>query len=266
MVEIWDVYANDIHDNFKTLYGNWPPNVPIKLGDFGTLGHNVFNRKGNVKEVFGITFKERVGSGQKAHYSYKSAESTEVTLKAQGQGGTGGITVNASLEIKFSSKHAVFFNAAGCEHDSIEDEVMLGNDVMRLMEAEKWDDDWVIVTRLIRSGATTIAIAGSQDGSIVFEAEATVPKIDLADAGLKLAVNHERNIGFSVATEGLVPLVGFGGLAVSWWPWGDKRWGTYAMLPKSVTEYDTITLRKMLKDEGKPLSTAFQFGRIISER
>ena len=262
MADMWDTYVTDLHDNFKSLYANWPPNVPVRLGDFGTLSSKILHVKGNIADIFGIKFKERPGTAERAQYSYRSAESTEVTFKAQGQGGTGGVSVNASVGISFSSKNAVFFNAAACEHRSIEDEISLGKEVMQLFETERWDDDWVIVTRLISSAATTIAIAASASASITFEADANVPKVDLANAGIKLSTSHEKNIGFSVATDALVPLLGYSKIQPGWWPWGEKDWRPVERMATATAVHNSLGVRKRLADAGVRVADAFHFGRL----
>lgn len=262
MADMWETYVTDLHDNFKTMYANWPPNVPIRLGDFGTLGNKILHVKGNVADIFGIKFKERPGTAERAQYSYRSAESTEVTFKAQGQGGTGGVSINASVAVAFSSKNAVFFNAAACEHRSIEDEISLGKDVMQLFEKGQWDDDWVIVTRLISSAAATVAIAASASASITFEADAKVPRVDLANAGIKLTTAHEKNIGFSVATEALTPLLGYSKIQPGWWPWGEKDWRPMERMAAGTPVHNSLGVRKQLAEAGVAMSDAFHFGRL----
>ncbi len=265
MADIWEIYADDIHYNFKHFYANWPPNQPIKLGDFGMLEDNLFRRKGNIKGVFNVDFQTRSGQAQQSDYEYKSAGSTELTFSAKGSSGNPAIPVNASLKIDFSSSDAIFFNAAGCNNDSIEDEVTLGKDILKLFKDDKWDDDWVIVTNLVTAGATTVVISSADAASLSLEADANISNINLSDASLRLGVKHEKNIGYKVVTQGgMIPLLGCSKLHRHLFsdPTLDPL-SRFALLPRAATEYESMTLKQHLKDEKRPLSDAFHFGRVV---
>lgn len=268
MARIWEVYTNDIHQNFKSYYANWPPNVPIRLGDFGILDHNLFKRKGNVKEIFNVNFDVRSGEEEKSNYEYKSSDSTEITFSAKGQGGNGPVSLKASVTLDFSRSDSVFFFAAGCDHRSIENEIGLGSNILKIFDEEKWDDEWVIVTRVVVAAATTVIISSGDNASITLETDARPSGIDLADASMRLGLRHEKNIGFKVITQqGLIPLLAFSKVNVHWWSRDASLesyglFSTAAALPPALTEYDSIALRKFLKDTKRPLSDAFHFGRV----
>src|SRR5262249_26921849 len=115
----------------------------------------------------------------------------------------------ATLEIGFSSEDAVFFNAAGCVFHSVAKKMALGKELMKRYAAGEWKREWVIITDIIKAGATTIVVSGGSNASIVLEATGDVNQIDLANADLGLAVKSSTNVGYqTVSAKGLVPLFG----------------------------------------------------------
>lgn len=202
---ISQIYSDEIRRHLRPLFANWQPSQPIVLGDFGKLEGNIFIRLGNVKK-FDINFTDR-SDDRKDQQSFASEGSTEVKFTAAGKGPTG-VDVKANLEVNFSSKDSVFFNAAECRYSMIDDKVALGVAIMELYRAKKWDRAWAVVTDTIAAGATTLAVSGSSSSSIVFEATGNVPNINLADASIGLAIKGARNVGYQVvAQQGLTPLI-----------------------------------------------------------
>jgi len=202
------VYTDNLHQNFKTLYATWPPNDPIRLGDYGVLQGNVFVRLANITGTLGVPFVERKDTTRWANYEYASANSTDIEFHAAGAA-AGGVPVKAGLDITFSSENAVFFNAAGCTPVSIEDQITFGNRIMDLYQSGRWEKKFVVVTGLLLSQSATIIVSGSNNAAISLEASAAaVAAIDLADVSLKLGVRRAKNVAFKVVTEsGLAPLV-----------------------------------------------------------
>ena len=205
------IYCEDIRKNFKTLYAAWPPNEPLRLGDFGVLKDDVIlQRLGNIEDAFAISFKQRKNPDRVSNFDYASSDSTTIEFHAKGDGTPGGAPIKAGLDISFSSKHAVFFNAAKCIPTSIEDQYTLADKIMELYDAGKWHKEFVLVTGLMDAGATTVIISGSSNSSISLEASSDkVANIDLADVSIKLGITKAKDIAFKVVTEkSLTPLVG----------------------------------------------------------
>ncbi len=208
MRDICDIYTSAVYGNLRPLYGNWLPDKPVELGDYGILHDRAFMQIGNVRQL-GITFQPRKDSaGDQIIFSSKG--SARVTLKPAGSGPVaGGANVKASLQIDFSSEDSVFFNAAGCAYNMIQDKAGLGKDIMKRFENRTWDRQWAVVTDIVQAGATTIAASGGHSSSIVFEADGNVPQINLADASVSLSVASCSNVALQIAArKGLSPLIG----------------------------------------------------------
>lgn len=222
MQSIVNIYTDTVYENLRPLYANWEPGKPVQLGDFGILRDHTFINLGNI-DNFNLTFHERTDS-TKDQKIFTSKDSVEVKFHARGSVPVSGIVnTKASLEVSFSNQDAVFFNAAECEYSMISDKVALGKNIMSLYEKGDWQREWVIVTDLIRAGATTLAISGGRSATIVFEATGDVERINLAEAALGLSVKSASNVGYQVVAEnGLIPLLGLCKIQSSFLWWDEK--------------------------------------------
>lgn len=261
MVNLADFYTDRLHKHFKTLYAVWPPGKPVHLGEVGVLKDGIFVPKGSLQH-YGIGFNVKADT-QAAHYEFTSSDSTEVTTHIAGSGPAGGpVLVNGGLEVNFSNEKSVFFNAAGCLHHVIEDQISLGEDIMKRYEERSWDDALAVVTEVIAAGATTIVAAGGSDASVVFEATAKVPTIDLSDASLKFNVRRQKNVGLKVVSEqGLTPLIGISKVQSMGNLW--NRHDEFA--PRSMRALSLAGERDIAEQREVSLRHAFYFGRYASE-
>jgi hypothetical protein len=181
--------------------------VPIELGTIGTLDGEIFRPSGNVKSDFDIDIGTINRGPSVAHIYFTTSGNCSVTFTNKGGGTVDGVTVNASIDIEFSSSDAVFFNGAGCIWVSVADKLLLGKKIMAL--GDRWNTDLAVVVDYIEAAATTIAISGSDSSSIKFQASASVPSIDLANADVGLSLAASRNIGYQLASSNpLRPLIG----------------------------------------------------------
>lgn len=208
MSAIVEVYTSAVHENLKPLFANWEPGRPLELGDYGSRVGEVFIHIGNIKDL-GIAFDVREDPTTDQKY-FSSEGSTEIKLNTKGAAtASNALNAKATLEINFSSKEAVFFNAAECRFSMIKDKAAIGKEVMKLYKAGDWDRSWAVVTDIVSAGATTIAVSGADKASITFEASVDVEKINLADAKIGLNVASQNNVGYVVdAKNGLIPLMG----------------------------------------------------------
>jgi hypothetical protein len=207
MSNICDIYTKAVYTNLRPLFANWEPGKPIKLGDYGLLKKKSFNYLGNINQ-FGITFKIRK---DKTHNNqrFTAGNNTDFKIIPKGEISPAGIQcILASLEVDFKSENGVFFNAAGCEHNLIENKSDVEKKILRLYEEKKWKKRWVVITELVKSKSATILISGNKTSSILLEASESIQNIDLADGSLKLETKLTNNIGYSLITkDSLIPLM-----------------------------------------------------------
>jgi hypothetical protein len=193
-------YCSELHREFQNLHAVWEPGNPLKLGDFGVMDGSVFRKKGNIEQK-GVSVVIEPDDDSK-YFSYKTAASTEVKFYANGEAPVGG-TVNgrAKIEILFSNENSIFFNATDCRHDGVKDLEKIGDSLMDLLENDKWDMDYMVVTGILRARATTIVISATSGSSILLEAGANVPTIDLRDANIGLSIKHDNKLSFTAITD-----------------------------------------------------------------
>ena len=76
-----NLYTSAAKSNLGNLFGNWDPTAPIKLGDYGLLHGDWFERLGSLSE-FGVTWTEQNSGTGKAHHKFVSSSKVETTLTA----------------------------------------------------------------------------------------------------------------------------------------------------------------------------------------
>jgi hypothetical protein len=203
-------YCDQLKHNFKTFYAPFPPNQPVRLGDYGVMNGNTFVPIGTVADLGLSIGKVRQIPERASDYEFTTEGSVDVEFHAGGSGSPGGVPVKAGLDISFSKKFSVFFTAAKCVPTFIEDQVALGNAIVNLLQNDKWQRKFVLITSLLEAAATTIVVSAADQSSISLEASsAAATAIDLGDVNLKLSIKSAKSVGFKVITQGaLTPLIG----------------------------------------------------------
>ncbi|WP_410220692.1 hypothetical protein [Pedobacter sp.] len=226
------VYSDAVKENQKVLYGVWEPGFPVKLGDFGVMEGNIFVQQGNIaniEELKDLKIKIRKDNSSDEKF-FTSKTGVQFELKPQVKANVQNVPVNASIEISFSKENAVFFNAAQCRFEMIENKFQVGQRLLELHKKNKniWRREYVLVTDRVVAKRALIVISTSNDYSITLEAAAKVPVIDLANASLGLSIKSQKSSGYKVVTEeGLIPLIGLSKIQSSFL-WFDNEFKPYA--------------------------------------
>ena len=209
MTGIQEIYSEAVHVNFPSYFATFPPNTPIRLGDYGDLRRDCFDRRGNVTDKFGVGIRSRPVSAP-SRFEFRSGRSVSVTLRAKGDVLPSGIpAVKAGMGVNFSRGRSVLFNAAGCTVESIEDIDGFGKRLLDLFQERRWEADRVVVTSFIAATTLTLVISAEANASIDLEADGDLSSIDLSQAGIKLHVTGERGLAAKYITKGnTFPLVG----------------------------------------------------------
>lgn len=200
-------YCNQIRDGLRR-HANFPPDLPVALGDFGRIRDDVFERLGNISQL-GLTFGVVEGVG-KSSYSFKSEGGIDISLFAKGELGPEGTPLaRAGLDLKFSRANAVFFAASGVTTKVIADLRALEAQLIQLLDEGQWEADFFVVTELSAAAKTTAVASASADSSIRLEASSpSLEMIHLGDASLELQVKRSRSTGLEIITEsGHTPLM-----------------------------------------------------------
>lgn len=256
MPSIVDVYTNGVYENLKPVRANWQPLVSVELGTVGTLDGQIFKPSGDLKSDFGIDIGTIAKGSNVTHIYFTTSRNSSVKLNAAGAGDVPGANIKASIEVNFSNSSGVFFNGAGCVQSSISDKILLGRKIMQLDKARKWNTDLLIVVDYIEVSETTIAVSGSSSSSIVFEAGANVPTIDLANASLGLAVKSSSNIGYQLtSSQPIRPLISLAKVQTSWF--GPDTWNSAMALGAALDGERDLTRDRMLADKRADPNTRY---------
>jgi hypothetical protein len=226
MNNVMTIYSDTVYNNLRPLHANWEPAQPIELGDYGLLLGHAFQKLGNVSQrgiKIGEIIKDDVGD-QKI---FASGTNTNVSFHSAGTAPVGAVAdAKARVDISFGSEGSVFFNAAECSYSMIADKTALGEAVMQAFDANddrKWQREWAVVTDLVRSKSTTVAIATGTNAKVSLEAAGNIQQIDLAKAEIGLSLGTCTNVGYQViAKAGLVPLIGLSQIQTKFWDWNPK--------------------------------------------
>lgn len=199
-----DAYASDLKRHFKIYYATWPPGDPVRLGDYGLLIGRVFARQDNIERL-GVRLEVRRDL-QRDVFEYKSSGSVSVKLGARTAPGQGPPIPNAEVTVSFSRDKAIFFQAADCRLDSIENLADVGRALSSLSVGGTWDRKSVVVTGVLAAGGTTVLISTGRRASITLQASQQIQ--NLASPGIDLQATSDTNIGLKVvAKDGLTPLI-----------------------------------------------------------
>lgn len=207
-----DRYCENIHKNIEPYYATWLPTVPVKLGDYGKMDGKIFIRQGNIKTDFGVDFTVEADTDS-GDFEYKSSGTNAVNANA---GGTAGL-VKALLTITFSNQYDVFFVAASCLADQMNNVPSVVEQLTPQFKAKKMKG-YMVVTQVVKAGTSTIAVSSDKGSQLVIEASSPeIPSVDLKAPQGQFSVKSEQNISFKVVAKGgLIPLfqleeVGSGG-------------------------------------------------------
>ena len=113
------------------------------------------------------------------------------------------------MKFTFSSKHEVFFLAANCLADMMNNQISILEQLQPIFKQKKMKN-YRIVTQAIKAGASTIAVSSEKQSELVIEAKSEeIKEIDLKSPQAAFSIKSEKNIGFKViAKVGLIPLLG----------------------------------------------------------
>ncbi len=250
MGSLESIYTNDIHNELKAWYAMWPPTDRIQIGDYGILDGNWFRKKvGNITKDFGVPVVPSELSST-SDQELKIGKSVEVKSIAKGSAEN----AKASLSINFSNGSGVFFKAANCINQSIDNYKEIGDNLLNLSSEKKWNNNFVVVTEVMSAGATTIIISESNQASIEIQANSdSVPSIDLVNANLDVSIVSSKNIAYNLfMKDGLIPLIGLSKIQKKLW---HSSFDTKSLV-------DMNTFLDNAKEKGIKANDAVYFGRL----
>ncbi len=213
MVQVSRLYTRELFGQFK-YRGTWLPNSNIRLGDVGLLENDRFALETTLEKLR-VPVNVRKGVNPTT-FEYMSKSGISVDVKAAGKAAAAVSSLGqaqAGIRVQFNKKGSFLFQARGCQEDMIENRDEIGDAILKLRRKREWNDDWRVVTELVRADCATILASVSRDAAIELGAKTNVTIADLANVnvGLKVASESGRIVKF-VAKKKLKPLYNVCGL------------------------------------------------------
>lgn len=213
MASLATTYSREMREKFGGYRAVWVPGVPLALGDICTLEDDVLHRIGNLASLSGFQAKltERPDTTPD-EIQFTSSQSVSVEFKAAGvatPAGSALATLDAGFHVKFNRASATFFTAVGCTNPTLEDQLAVAREIIRLFQAGQWNSGWRVVTEVVRADSMTLLISQSKNAAVDIKAKASIgatTNIAEVDAGLSIASSRDMHTSI-VAKGGLTPLV-----------------------------------------------------------
>jgi len=206
-----EFYLEDIKETSVNYRPNWFPGTPLKIGDYGVLKKEVFNRKGNIFTDFGIEVIPLPGS-KSPSLDFSSSSGISVTTKIKGKTEPKAELLgeaDAGFIIEFNDHTGYIFKLKGYTVIGIENMGKIEQEVSRLFSEGKWNKDHIIIQQLMHADSATILISGESKTKLELKASAdiAVGEMDIADAKMKLHYQSGSSLSFQeIGCENITPL------------------------------------------------------------
>lgn len=182
-------YITEIKRNLN-YFATWMPSEQLKLGDYGILRGYLFERIGNVVDDFGVEIIEDRGTSY-TDYSFRDGVSVE-----------GSLDIGKEIKISFGSRQGIYFQASGCKKNQVRNYEDIGREIIKYVEEERFQSQYVVITEIIKATSATIILAKDNEAEIVVQAP-------ISEIATECVVKGEKNIGFSaLGKQNLTPLFG----------------------------------------------------------
>lgn len=213
-------YTKELYERFGYV-ATWTPATPVRLGDVGEMDGNVFRYVSNLKEM-GIPFKVRPAKN-KEDLIYTSKSGVNLNFKAAGSPiveGSSLLVQKAGATIDFHNGAGVVFVAKDCVSPSIEDQISLGEELIRRYNLGKWNSKYFVVTEVKQADSMSAFISESAGGKIELIAENSLQlgALSLADLNANFSVGTSNDINTQIiAKDKLTPLFRVKKVKASFW-------------------------------------------------
>lgn len=219
MSSIADFYTKQVHKKLGTYYGAWLPNESLKLGDYGVLDGDHFQRKGNIAD-FGITFTERPDNDP-TPIDLVSESGVEFTLKFAGEANTGAPHIpdaKAGIAFHFRKSGAFIIVAERTFEPTIENIREVEDRVLELYERGEWHREWAVIVKMVTAPVATILISCSSESGIeiALDVDPTDGLVGLGKASLGFSVRWQSgDVMKMIGAANIAPLFQLAGIKSS---------------------------------------------------
>lgn len=191
------IYTDEVYEKLGFL-ACWLPNTKVALGDVGTVAGRRFERATSLAELgvaFGIGEPSRL-----AGLEYLSAGKIEVTVEGAGAAGP----TDGRVSIRFGEAGATFIQAARCRWETVTNHPALERELQVLRAAGQWRPDWVVVTKVLRTGPVAIMVSSAAGTTVDLRLSADVlsKPLPVANGSAGLSASSRSGLAAVLAVRG----------------------------------------------------------------
>lgn len=189
-----------------SLFANWPPDAPRKIGDFGPVKGAMFQFMGSLdpEEIEALGSRE---SASRSNYDIMIKSS-----RSMGAGVSAGTEVaegKAVLQLKFDSAEGVVFAAPSVQITEIASLEVLGRMLRERMLDGDWDPAYAVVVQVGVADMATVIVSSQSGASMDFEVDAKAPVNARLVAELNVGASQlsSQGVGINIVGQGpITPL------------------------------------------------------------
>lgn len=202
-------YIKELHKHFG-YHATWLPGTKLDLGDIGKMVKGTFVRISNLENK-NIHFEIELDE-TKMDLDYSSKGSVSVSSKASGTVPSIGSVLKeaeAGISVEFNRENAILFKAKGTLSHAIEDQIKLGDEILKRYNSGDWNKDWIVVTEVVVADSATILISSSSKAKIELKAKAelNISSVGIASADLDVNPAFSKDLSTEmIASSGITPL------------------------------------------------------------
>jgi hypothetical protein len=198
-------YLNDVQKHLG-YFGIFPPNRPVKLGDYGKRQGDEWERHGNISKWIEPKEQRRDGGPM----TFTSDGDVKTQLKVGAKDPTGQYDVD--LDLTFTKKHSIFFQAHRTTIVSISNLQRVGERIVQ--EYQEKGNDWQLsdewVNELVLCDVLTVIVASESGQQVTLRGKApvNVSGVPVAQIDLEKFSIAKSSSGMSITgpIKGATPL------------------------------------------------------------
>lgn len=195
---------NDIIQKHLNVFAAWIPIVnKYGLGDYGIFSDGVFQKLGNIKDDFGVSYTE--GSGNEASIDFTSSASNVKKFSAGAEVDViPPAAVNAKVEVGFQNEKSFMVKSPVITVATIEN---VNAVAINLKATGKWDSKWKVVHQVYSAQDAVIVSTISPNTTLTFGGDVNaLQKLKLGNLGVNISSNKE--LGLNI--QGKSGVIGLG--------------------------------------------------------
>lgn len=245
MTELADLYVKGVKRRLQNFWPAWPAWSRYQLGDVGVLNGHIFEKVATLTEI-GITYTIQEGADT-SPLDLSSESDVTLEFKAAGQSNpifTAVGYAEAGVKVDFGRTGAFVIEAPSIFEDEITGRLNLQERLLRAYTEERWEKEWLVVTRLVRAPSATVLISKSSRASLEFAAAANLAAVITAlgdvNAGIRVRRQHGDTMNM-LCGENVTPLFQLSRLKTSYF--SRPRFSVKTMGPADASLVDLTPAR-----------------------